>query len=67
MRYELWFYGMDGEFSYMYGEFSHVALAFRTPRLSGLDWTFDGDGWSSSLTIFPEAVKVGRWYITWED
>lgn len=59
------FVGEDGEFSYTYSvDFSYPEEAFRTPRLFGLTWTFDGDTWLSKYTLFPEANKWGRWTIT---
>lgn len=62
--YTLKFFGLDGEFEYTYGTFSYVEFAFRVPRVHGMTWTFDGDGWSSENAVFMEAKKVGNWYIS---
>lgn len=65
--YSLTFYHTDGEREYRYGMFSHVEYAFREPRLYGLSWTMDGDGWTSGPAILDEAEWIGAWYITRED
>jgi len=50
-------------------EDEHAALVFRHPDVSGLIWTFDGDGWSSETTFWnsdeSDMLEVGNFYITW--
>jgi len=64
--FTLIFFGNDGEFRYDYGTSEVIEWLFRNPRLRGLSWSFDGDGWSSEDSVFHEADKVGVWYITRE-
>lgn len=63
-KFELWFFGNDGEFSYHYGTAEYIEYLFRNPRLYGFTWEFDGDGWYTTLDkTFEEANQVGGWLI----
>ena len=63
--YALIFFGEDGKFHYTYSvDFDSPEVAFRTPRLFGLTWTFDGDTWSSSRALFNGPDKWGTWAIS---
>lgn len=63
MTHALWFFGDDGTFEYRIAVSDFVEYLFRYPRLRDLTWTFDGDGWTSNSTTFPENNAPGAYYV----
>lgn len=63
--FELWFYGLDGEFEYKIGSFEFIEYAFRhaqtRAKIDG--WTFDGDGWSASNYSVFDSGHEGTYFI----
>lgn len=66
--FELWFYGNDGEFSYLIGTYEYPEYAFRhvQARTDVAGWNFDGDNWSTIDDIVFDSGHTGKYLIVRE-